>query len=267
MSLGDKMPTAEVNGVKLSYSAQGDGEAVVLIGGFGGDINFYRTLIPILAKKYKVIVLDNRGAGATEYNGPFRGQDMVDDVAALLDHLSVYRAHILGWSMGGHIAQEFAIQNPDRTQSLTLVSAYMRRPARSSYFMNGIVKAASEGADTDYIGMMINAFCFTTEYFEAKESRGSSISVPKNVSVNGLLHQLKALDEFDTRSRAGMIRSPTLSVHGLDDIMVEPRLGDELADQIEGCRRIRIPGVGHTIKPSLYSEAFTEHLARNSRRS
>ncbi|MDD2532875.1 MAG: alpha/beta fold hydrolase, partial [Candidatus Methanomethylophilaceae archaeon] len=128
------MPTAEVNGVKLSYSAQGDGEAVVLIGGFGGDINFYRTLIPILAKKYKVIVLDNRGAGATEYNGPFRGQDMVDDVAALLDHLSVYRAHILGWSMGGHIAQEFAIQNPDRTQSLTLVSAYMRRPARSSYF-------------------------------------------------------------------------------------------------------------------------------------
>ena len=50
------MPTAEVNGVKLSYSAQGDGEAVVLIGGFGGDINFYRTLIPILAKKYKVIV-------------------------------------------------------------------------------------------------------------------------------------------------------------------------------------------------------------------
>ncbi len=261
------MPAADVNGVKLSYSVQGDGEAVVLIGGFGGDINFYHALIPTLSRRHKVIVLDNRGAGATEYGGPFRGQDMVDDVSALLDHLSVYRAHILGWSMGGHIAQEFAIQNPDRTQSLTLVSAYMRRPARSSYFMNGIVKAASEGADTDYIGMMINAFCFTTDYFETKESRGSGISVPKNVNVNGLLHQLSALDEFDTRSRAKMIRSPTLSIHGLDDIMVEPKLGDELADQVDGCRRLRIPGVGHIIKPSLYSDAFMEHIARNSRRS
>jgi len=261
------MPTANVNGIKLSYSAQGEGEAAVLIGGFGGDINFYHALIPVLARKHRVIVLDNRGSGATEYGGPFRGQDLVDDVAALLDYLSVYRAHILGWSMGGHIAQEFAIQNPDRTQSLTLVSAYMKRPARSSYFMNGIVNAASEGADTDYIGMMINAFCFTAEYFESKESKGGRISVPKNVNVNGLLHQLSALDGFDTRSRAGMIKSPTLSIHGLDDIMVEPKLGDELADQIEGCRRLRIPGVGHIIKPSLYSEAFMEHMDRTSRRS
>ena len=149
----------------------------MLIGGFGGPSTLSHAH-PDPGQEVR-LSLDNRGAGATEYNGPFRGQDMVDDVAALLDHLSVYRAHILGWSMGGHIAQEFAIQNPDRTQSLTLVSAYMRRPARSSYFMNGIVKAASEGADTDYIGMIYQRLRFTTEY--RSEGIRSSISVPKNV--------------------------------------------------------------------------------------
>lgn len=265
--LSDRMPIAEVNGVKLSYSAQGEGEPVVLIGGFGGDINFYHALIPTLARKHRVIVLDNRGAGATVYDGPFEGQDMVDDVVALLDSLSVYKAHVFGWSMGGHIAQEFAIQNPDRTKSLTLASAYMKRPARSSYFMNSIVRAASEGADPRCIAMMINAFCFTTDYFEEKEAKGSSIAVPKEINVEGLLHQLRALDEFDTRSRARMIKSPTLSVHGLDDIMVEPKLGDDLADQIDNCRRLRIPGAGHIMKPALYADAFLEHIARNSRRS
>ena len=72
--------------------------------------------------------------------------------------------------------------------------------------------------------------------------------------------QMGALDEFDTREKVSKISVPTLSVHGLSDIMVEPKLGDYISDRIPGCKVLRIENVGHIIKPSLYAEAhISEH--------
>lgn len=258
------MPTADINGIKMNYSIVGEGKPVILVTGFGGDINFFHSLIPMLSDRYKVLVFDNRGAGMTEYQHPFTGQDMVDDLEALMDHLSIFKAHLLGWSLGGHIAQTFAIQHPDRLYSLTLMSSYMRRPARSSYMMNGAVDAGLDMMSMDCINLMVNAFCFTEDYFAAKEMKGAKIRSAGTATTKGLKDQMAALDGFDTRETARMITAPTLSIHGLDDIMVEPKMGDDLAAQIEGCRTYRIPNIGHVIHPSLYVEALRNHLANNS---
>ena len=260
------MPMADINGIRMNYSVTGEGEPVVLITGFGGDTTFFHSLIPTLVDNYKVIVFDNRGAGLTQYKGPFKGQDFVDDVVALLDHLSIFRAHILGWSMGAHIAQEFTIQNPDRVLTLTLVSAYMRRPARSSYFMNNAVNMAIRDKDPSIIAMMINSFCFTEDYFAGKEAKGSKIRITDNIKPENLKHQMYALDDFDTRGKMDLIKVPTLSIHGLDDIMVEPKMGDAIAAGIKNCKVFRIPNIGHTIHPSLYAEAFKNHLINSKQR-
>ncbi|MBR4226623.1 MAG: alpha/beta hydrolase [Candidatus Methanomethylophilaceae archaeon] len=256
------MPFAEFNGIRMHYEEEGEGTPVVLVTGFSGDTTFFKQLIPELSQRYRVIVFDNRGAGTTEYGkDDIDCQDLVDDVLALMDHLHVFRAHMLGWSMGGHIAQEFAIQHPERLLTLTLVSAYPYRPARSSYFMNGIVDCALRGGDPEYISMMTNAFCFTEDFFSGLEAKGKALRSLKGLDPKGLKHQMHALDQFDTREKLSSISVPTLSVHGLSDIMVEPKLGDYISDRIPGCRVLRIPNTGHIVKPSLYQKEFMEHMA------
>ncbi len=263
--IGESMPIANINGIKMNYSVSGEGEPVILITGFGGDTSFFHSLIPTLTDRFKVIVFDNRGAGKTEYKGEFTGQDYVDDVYALLDHLSIYRVHMLGWSMGSQIAMEFAVQHPERLQSLTLVSAYMRRPARSSYMMNTMVDAGMNGVSVAYIYAMVNAFSFTEDYFAAKEAKGSKVRTVDSTTPERLMDQMRVLDSYDLRGKVQNITAPTLSIHGLSDIMVEPKMGDEIASLIKDCRTYRIPNVGHIIHPSLYAEQFRDHLIRNSK--
>ncbi len=259
----DNLPFANINGIEMHYHDEGEGTPIVLITGFSGDITFFKQMIPELSSKYRVITFDNRGAGLTKCPPGIRKQDFVDDVFELMTHLHIYKAHMLGWSMGAHIAQEFAIQHPDRLKSLTIVSAYPYRPARSSYFMNGIVDCALRGGDPEYISMMTNAFCFTEEFFSDFEAKGKTVRSLKNLDPKGLKDQMVALDEFDTRETVKGISVPTLSIHGLSDIMVEPKLGDYISDRIPDCKVLRIPGVGHIISTNLYIKEFLEHVKAN----
>lgn len=256
------MPFAEINNILMHYHDEGAGTPVVLVTGFSGDTNFFRALIPDLVDKHRVITFDNRGAGLTEYDVDkgFRCQDLVEDVKALTDHLGIEKAHYLGWSLGGHIMQEYAYQFPERLLSLTLISAYPYHPSRSSYFMNGICDCALEGGDPKYISMMTNAFCFTEDFFSDLEAKGRILRSLTNLDPRGLKLQMNSLDEFDTREKVQHIKAPTLSIHGLSDIMVEPKMGDYISDRIPDCEVLRIENVGHIIKPSLYSEAFRKHI-------
>ncbi len=254
------MPIADVNGIRMNYCVAGEGDPVVLITGFGGTLEFWNKMVPLLSDDYMVVTFDNRGSGRTEYQGDFTKMDLIRDVVALMDHLRIFRAHVLGWSMGGHIAQGLALYFPERVRTLTLVSTYLRRPARSSYMMNAIVDAGREGMDPHYIGAMINAFCFTEEYFLKKEAAGCRVRAVAG-DPEGLHRQMKALDTFDSRHLAKDIRAPTLNIHGLEDIMVEPKEGDRITDLVPGCRRYRVPGAGHIIDPELYVDVFKRHLA------
>ena len=90
------MPYAELNGIRMHYEEEGEGTPVVLVTGFSGDTTFFKQLIPELSQKYRVIVFDNRGAGTTEYpKEGIKAQEFVDDLLALMDHLRVFRAHML----------------------------------------------------------------------------------------------------------------------------------------------------------------------------
>lgn len=258
------MPFVDVDGAELYYEEFGQGSPVLLITGFSGDTTFFKTLIPELVDEHRVIVYDNRGAGRTVYpGGPIDSQDLVDDAFALFERLELGRAHVLGWSMGGHIAQELAIQHPECLRSLTLVSAYPYRPARSSYFMNGMCDCALAGASTEYISMMTNAFCFTESQFSGLEAKGRTMRSLTNLNAEGCKAQMHALDRFDTREKLHLIRAPTLSVHGLSDIMVEPMLGDYISDRIPGCKVLRIENMGHIVKTALYAQEFKKHIAEN----
>ncbi|MDR0791427.1 MAG: alpha/beta hydrolase [Methanomassiliicoccaceae archaeon] len=257
------MPIADINGQKINYEVVGEGTPVVLITGFASDLPFWDALIPFLSS-HKVIMLDNRGVGRTRHSGKFTTSDLMDDVLALMDHLSLYRAHIVGWSMGGCIAQELSLKYPERVISLTLISAYMRRPARSSFAMRTAIRAVEEGASVETVSMMLQVMCLSESAFIKREEKGvNGNRRPFATTIGGITDQLDAVDAYDSRGRISGISVPTLCIFGLSDIMVPPEVGEEITRLIKGCRPFRVPGAGHIINPSLYQKAMLEHFKDN----
>jgi len=257
------MPTADINGQRINYEVTGEGIPVVLITGFVGDISFWDALVPMLSDKYKVITMDNRGAGRTAYRGKFTLQDLSDDVIALMDHLSIFRAHIVGWSMGACMAQEISLKHPERVISLTLISAFMRRPARSSYAMHAAIKAVREGASIETLSMFVQIMCLPESVFLKREEKGVRENKQHAAGIDGVIDQLDAVDAYDSRGYISGISVPALCIHGLSDIMVPPDVGDQITSLIKGCRPYRVQGAGHIINPSKYVKTMLDHFKEN----
>src|SRR5438067_759608 len=118
------MPTAAVRDILLYYEEAGSGDPLVLIGGLGVDLQVWRFQVEEFAKTHRVITLDNRGAGRTSApDRPYSIAGMAADVAALLGQLAVSKATLIGWSMGGCIAQELAISQPGVVERLVLIAS------------------------------------------------------------------------------------------------------------------------------------------------
>ena len=259
-----KMPKVTLGNIKMNYESAGNGEPIVLITGLGGDVSFWNSMVPLLSDKFRVITLDNRGSGKTECpDEPFDMRILGDDIIRLLDSLSIKKAHILGWSMGGNIAQEIALGYPERVASLILVSTYLRRPSRSSYMMNIMVESVRSGGNIEYLFKTMQALCMTEESFRKMEERGSYPPARIDISLEQFAYQMAAVDGFDIRGKAKNIRVPTRIIHGKADIMVPPRMGEELAAEIDGADVVLIDGCGHTMPPKEYAWAVSEHLLKH----
>lgn len=114
---------AEVNGIKICYDIHGKGYPVVLIHGFGDKKEHWRAQVGELSKHFKVIRLDNRGAGKSERpDGPYSMEIYADDINALLEYLDIEKSHIIGNSLGGMIVQNFVIKYPHKTNKVVLIN-------------------------------------------------------------------------------------------------------------------------------------------------
>jgi 3-oxoadipate enol-lactonase len=125
--MSDALREAAIGRYHLHYLDVGSGPAVVLIHGLAGDHTAWRSQIELLRPRYRVIVFDNRGAGrSTQVDEPVSTQDLAADTLGLMDHLGVARAHVVGRSMGGAIAQHIALMAPQRVESLALCASFAR---------------------------------------------------------------------------------------------------------------------------------------------
>ena len=119
------MPLAKLNGVSISYQVEGQGEPLVMIMGFSGGRSGWIRQRPFFKKYYWVITFDNRGVGKSDkLLGPYSTRMMADDTLGLMDLLRIEKAHIMGVSMCGMIAQELAINYPQRVRKLVLACTY-----------------------------------------------------------------------------------------------------------------------------------------------
>jgi 3-oxoadipate enol-lactonase len=253
-----------VGELRTHYHIHGQGEPLLLITGFSGDLYNWKKAIPLLEKSYRVIVFDNRGSGFTEDPGtPFTMETLGDDAAALLDALDIEKAHVMGWSMGGNVAQELALRHPDKVGALVLMSTYMREPDRSRFAIDAMIHAVREGASMDTFQTMMQTWCSTEMFFRGKLSvcelgKGCDINV-----LDGFFRQKKALDAFDSHDRVHNISAPTLVVHGAEDIMVPLYFGEDLAARIPRSQFEVIAGAGHFLPPPGYVPLALDFLAKH----
>lgn len=258
------MPRIRVGDAVIHYHVHGRGEPLLLITGFSGDLYNWKKAIPMLDRHYQLITFDNRGSGLTEDPGDaFTMARLADDAAGLLDALGIDRSHVLGWSMGGNVAQELAFRHPRKVATLILMSTYTREPDRSRFAIDAMINAVREGASMNTFQTMMQAWCSTESFFRGKSSacemgEGCDIKV-----LNGFSRQKKALDEFESRDRLDLIKMPTLVVHGDEDIMVPLSFGARLAAGIPGAEFEVIEGAGHFLPPSGYVPLVLDFLAKH----
>ncbi|MHA1301534.1 MAG: alpha/beta fold hydrolase [Candidatus Helarchaeota archaeon] len=225
------MPKVKSNGVKIYYETKGKGEPLCMIMGWGGASNFWYTQRDLLSKHYKLILIDNRGVGrSSKPDIPYTMQMFVEDIKAVLDHLELSKIHLMGCSMGGMIAQHFALTYQDMLESLILVctSANMNikysgaiQPERLFSMTNltprGLMTVLSIFLSSDYVRWLFSE--------EGKEERNKlMINIGSYLpTVKSMTNQWNAIRLHNTFARLGEIKVPTLILGGKQDVLLPPR--------------------------------------------
>lgn len=265
--------TVSSDGARIHYEIHGSGDPVLLIMGLGSNAyGWYRT-IPWLAPHYQVIAFDNRGTGRSDVpEGAYSVAQMATDAAAVLDATGHADAHIVGASLGGMIAQRFALSFPKRMRSLTLICTTPggHRAVQAS---NEVLTALIQGGDDPNTVYRRNAWFLYGEHTRnhypdrIEEDLLHRNKIP--TSPLGYLGQLQAASVHDSWEELASISAPTLVVHGDADLLIPPANGALLADRIPGAELVLVPGAGHMLQSDAgetVRDAVIQFLAKAAAR-
>ena len=257
------MPLTAINGIDLYYEETGRGDPLLLINGISGNTLSWEPLLSELAKHFRVIAFDPRGAGrSTAPDGPYTTRQMADDAAALLAHLGIERAHVLGFSMGGLIAQELALGHPELIDRLVLYATFARpRRAIMDPWLTFIVQVQERGLDTTGVELFWLPWLFTPAFMARPElvEEAQAWQDPYPAPAHGIAAQAEAIRTHDTLERLPRIAAPTLVLVGAEDVLTPVYYSRELAAGIPGARLQVLERGGHSALWE-YQEAGAEAL-------
>ncbi|NOZ95358.1 MAG: alpha/beta fold hydrolase [Acidobacteria bacterium] len=262
------MPSMTVRDIDIHYEIYGDGAPLVLIGGLGLDVASWGPQVTALARRFRVVVFDNRGVGRSDATEPpYSTAVMAEDTAALLDGLGIGRAHVLGVSMGGLIAQELALHRPDSVEGLILAATAGRIAPRGRHAIDSWRRLVLEGVDRETILRDQLPWVFSDRFLgnpdQVSGFVATVLSNPHPQPAEGFVGQAMACLRHDALARAAGIRARTLVVAGGDDILIPARSSAELADAIPGARLLVFDEAPHAFpmeSPDRFNEAVLYFL-------
>ncbi|QWC56620.1 alpha/beta fold hydrolase [Erythrobacter sp. 3-20A1M] len=292
------MPQINANGITLEYEDRGtrDAPVILLIMGLGAQMTLWpdELIDALVAEGFRVIRYDNRDIGLSQkmegakFPGPAKQillgkiglkpavpytlADMADDAAALLDALAIDRAHIVGASMGGMIAQLVAANHPGKTITLTSIMSTTgnpKLPAAKKEAMDVLTRRPDSADEVVLVahGMKIARVIGSPGYPVDEEALRDRVTktVRRSVYPAGMQRQLAAiLHDGDRRARLSRIEAPTLVIHGEDDPLVPCAGGRDTAASIAGARIETFPGMGHDL-PLPLVDRFAALIAEHAR--
>jgi 3-oxoadipate enol-lactonase len=261
------MPTASVNGIDINYRLEGDGpDTIVLINGLADDLETWvLQMDDLLGAGYRVLRFDNRGVGQTSKpEGTYTSRMLADDAKALVDELGLRDVHLMGVSMGGMIAQEYALNHGGDLRTLTLACTYAAPgPFCSRMFAMWHDMAPVNGVP--FIMRDVTLWAFTVPFFEEREDEAKEFEAEMaamDISVEAYLAQLHVIQTHDTTGRLDRISAPTLVLAGEQDILIPVSLSKRLQEQIPGAEWATTKG-GHACiweHPGEFNRTYLEWI-------
>jgi len=239
------MPKVRVNDIQMYYELYGEGFPLVMIHGLGANLDWWEPrMVGELSKRFTTVTFDNRGAGRTDVSDrSYTIRLFADDTAGLMDALGISRAHVLGISMGGRIAQELTLDYPEKVEKLVLCSATCggKESVPASEEVRRMLAADRSAA----------ARAAITEDFVRRNPdlvqalRQRVLRAP--ISDEAYRRQMNASLESHTYDRLRQIRVPTLILHGRKDVLFPPENGRILAEAIPSAKLVYLERSGHAL--------------------
>jgi len=264
------MPHVDVDGRRLHYIRQGTGEPLLLIQGMSANhLHWGDDFLGLLRDDFDLIAYDHRGIGHSDRVGePFTIAQLAQDASGVLDALDLESAHVMGISMGGMVAQELVLAQPERVRTLTLGCTYCGGEGSRTtdvaivqrlgeLFMTGRTEEALR------YGFQVNvspAYAQDPAHYE----QVARIAAELPASLDILMLQMQAIAAHDTSERLAGVSIPTLVVHGSEDQMLPADNGRMIAERIPGARLEMLEGVGHAFwweRPEQVAQMLREHAA------
>ena len=291
---------ARSNGIELCYEIFGKADAppLILIMGLGAQMIHWddEFCAQLAGRGFRVIRFDNRDIGkSTKLSGGkklsafeliklrllgtpvasvYRLKDMAADTVGLLDALGIAKAHIVGASMGGMIAQEIAMLYPQRVLSLTSIMSSTGNPKlpQPTREATAALMAAPPATYEEYLDRfaqtwkMLRVGSFPED--EAKDRARAERTYARGLNPAGVGRQLRAiLASGNRKPRLGAVTAPTLVIHGTVDPLVRPAAGRDTAASIPGAKLVEITGMGHALPIPMWPQiidAIAAHATGNT---
>ena len=276
------MPIANINGANLSYEIVGQGETVVFLHGYTGSSQVWASQVPALSPRYRVVTLDQRGHGksaAPSQKEEYSIQIFTDDVFALLRMLNIKKCCLVGHSLGGYIALQFALEHPDMLSALVLEDTSSGEVARDPNYAELWRKlhelARSQGMEAAFEEAAKAAAAFEydaannpqriEQFQKHPELREVTRQKMLMTSVDGYIYTSRAIGKWKpVTSRLCEITVPTLIYWGEEDLPFANAV-QTLKEGIAESELVTVKGVGHSPQeeaPEFFNEVLLKFLGR-----
>ncbi|MGH9682754.1 MAG: alpha/beta fold hydrolase [Candidatus Acidiferrales bacterium] len=242
------MPFTENQGIKIYWDEQGQGVPILLIMGLGWTSDLWHRTRPVLSRRYRTIAFDNRGVGRSDVpEGPYPIAQMASDAATVLDAAGVDSAHLFGMSMGGMIAQEFALQYPKRVRSLILgcTAPGGRESVKAEPEVLQILM--QRGMNPEEAAKAISPFIYDPATPRERLEEDMILRRKWFPTAEGYFAQLQGIMTWEAYSRLRQIEAPALVIHGESDQLIPPANAKLIAGRIPGSKLLLVPHASHIL--------------------
>jgi 3-oxoadipate enol-lactonase len=243
------MPTISANGIDIHYIEQGAGSPLILLHGLSDDFALWIPLLPAFSENHRAIAMDLRGHGKTSKpQTPYSIELFSKDLQAFCNALGIQTCDVVGFSLGGAVAQQFALDHPERVRSLVLLSTFNAVDAELEGALENLRRSINVGGLSAFFDEAVK-LVLPPEFAAANKSalaEAKRICLSTN-SPGALLNVIDACVGFDVAREEARISQPTLIISGRLDVFTPLRMAEQLHLGIAGSELRILEGVGHNL--------------------
>jgi 3-oxoadipate enol-lactonase len=261
------MPHLLSNNINIYYEIHGQGQPLILISGLGGDRTFWQASIGPLSAQFQVIIFDTRGIGRTDApETPYSMAMFADDLAGLMDALQIPQAHILGFSMGGQIALQFALKYSERINKLIIAASCARLNTQIRLYVDAVLDVYEGGISTKQMFELIAPWLFSNKFLSVPGNEAYlqyDENDPEQQPFYSWKNQYLAQKAFDVTPQLKDIQAAPLIITGEQDVFAQLSDAKTLHEGLTGASLKIISGAGHLFnfeQPKLFHDTVINYL-------